>query len=71
MSVAFGRVLPILRMFDLPRKLDFYVGYLGCKIDWQVGDGTPGPVTMRLRETLLELQYGRREDPHGWMRPVG
>jgi branched-chain amino acid aminotransferase len=39
--------------------------------DWQVGDGTPGPVTMRLRETLLELQYGRREDPHGWMRPVG
>jgi branched-chain amino acid aminotransferase len=39
--------------------------------DWQVGDGTPGPVTLRLRETLLELQYGRREDPHDWMRRIG
>ena len=39
--------------------------------EWQVGDGTPGPVTLRLRETLLELQYGRRDDPHGWMRRIG
>ena len=38
--------------------------------DWQVGDGTPGEVTMRLRAELLELQYGRRADPHGWMTPV-
>ncbi len=38
--------------------------------DWTVGDGAAGPVTMRLRETLLDLQYGRRPDPHGWMRPV-
>jgi branched-chain amino acid aminotransferase len=39
--------------------------------DWTVGDGTPGPVTLRLREELLALQYGRRPDPHGWMQPVG
>ena len=39
--------------------------------DWTVGDGSAGPVTMRLREALLELQYGRAADPHGWMRPVG
>jgi len=38
--------------------------------DWTVGDGTAGPVTLRLREALLELQYGRAADPHGWMRPV-
>jgi branched-chain amino acid aminotransferase len=38
--------------------------------DWQVGDGTPGPVTMKLRETLLALQTGRREDTHGWMHPI-
>ena len=37
---------------------------------WTIGDGSAGPVTMRLRETLLDLQYGRREDPHGWMRTV-
>jgi branched-chain amino acid aminotransferase len=39
--------------------------------DWTMGDGGAGPVTMRLRQTLLDLQYGRREDPHGWMRRVG
>jgi branched-chain amino acid aminotransferase len=38
--------------------------------DWQVGDGKPGPVTMRLRETLLALQTGQREDTHGWMHPI-
>ena len=39
--------------------------------EWQVGDGQPGPVTLRLRQALLDLQYGRAPDPHGWMRPVG
>jgi branched-chain amino acid aminotransferase len=32
-----------------------------------IGDGTPGPVTMRLREELVDIQYGRRPDPYGWM----
>ena len=34
------------------------------------GDGTPGPVTQQLRTALLDLQYGRAEDPHGWLRKV-
>ena len=28
----------------------------------------PGAVTMRLRAALLDVQYGRGEDRHGWMR---
>jgi branched-chain amino acid aminotransferase len=36
--------------------------------DWTVGDGTPGPITMQLREALLAMQTGRAPDPHGWMR---
>ena len=39
--------------------------------EWTMGDGQPGPVTMRLRAALLDLQYGRSPDPHGWMRRVG
>lgn len=35
--------------------------------DWRVGDGTPGPVTTRLRDRLVELQRGRGPDPHGWL----
>src|SRR5581483_2971523 len=38
--------------------------------DWTVGDGSPGPVTMRLREELLGIQFGHRPDPHGWMHKM-
>ncbi|HWG93664.1 MAG TPA: branched-chain amino acid aminotransferase [Mycobacteriales bacterium] len=34
------------------------------------GDGQPGPVTQQLRSALLDLQYGRAPDPHGWVRRV-
>jgi branched-chain amino acid aminotransferase len=38
--------------------------------EWTVGDGTGGPVTMRLREELLGIQYGHRPDPYGWMHKI-
>ncbi len=38
--------------------------------EWAVGDGTPGPVTMRLREELLGIQYGSQPDPHGWIHKI-
>ncbi|GAB3689904.1 branched-chain amino acid aminotransferase [Angustibacter aerolatus] len=31
------------------------------------GDGGTGEVTAWVRETLLDVQYGRTEDRHGWM----
>ena len=34
---------------------------------WTVGDGQPGPVTMRLRQELLDIQTGQAHDVHGWM----
>ena len=34
------------------------------------GDGEPGEVTTRLRQALLDIQYGRADDPHGWRHPV-
>ncbi len=34
------------------------------------GDGQPGPVTTRLRSALLDIQYGRTEDSHGWLHRV-
>jgi branched-chain amino acid aminotransferase len=34
------------------------------------GDGTPGPVTSALRDQLIDLQYGRVPDPHGWLHRV-
>jgi branched-chain amino acid aminotransferase len=37
---------------------------------WHVGDGSPGPVTMRLREHLLGIQHGTIDDVHAWMQVI-
>jgi len=39
--------------------------------DFVIGTGAAGPVTMRLRATLLDVQHGRRRDPGGWLHRVG
>lgn len=41
--MSLGSVTPILRMFDADRTRDFYVGFLGFKIDWEhrFEDGLP------------------------------
>ncbi len=35
-----------------------------------VGDGSPGETTLRLRQLLTDIQYGRAGDPHGWMHRI-
>jgi branched-chain amino acid aminotransferase len=35
-----------------------------------IGSGESGPITMRLRSALLEIQHGLAEDRHGWMYPI-
>jgi branched-chain amino acid aminotransferase len=34
------------------------------------GTGEPGAVTMKLRNALMDVQYGRADDTYGWMRRV-
>jgi branched-chain amino acid aminotransferase len=38
--------------------------------DFTIGsaDAPPGELTMSLRSQLLDIQYGRQADPHGWMQ---
>jgi branched-chain amino acid aminotransferase len=35
-----------------------------------LGDGAAGPVAAGLRRRLLDLQYGRAADTHGWLHPI-
>jgi branched-chain amino acid aminotransferase len=37
---------------------------------WAVGDGQPGKISMRLRQSLIDIQRGAAPDPHGWMHHV-
>lgn len=36
-----------------------------------IGDGTPGEVILNLRDALLGIQRGVRDDKHGWMHRLG
>ncbi|WP_407317162.1 branched-chain amino acid aminotransferase [Isoptericola halotolerans] len=40
----------------------------GSTFDHTVADGEPGELTMQIRTELTDIQYGRAEDRHGWMR---
>jgi branched-chain amino acid aminotransferase len=37
---------------------------------WKVGDGGPGEISMRLRQSLVDIQRGAAPDPHGWLHPA-
>jgi branched-chain amino acid aminotransferase len=42
----------------------------GASAEWLVADGEPGPVTMRLREELIAIQYGHHPDPFNWTHKI-
>ncbi|GAA1874823.1 branched-chain amino acid aminotransferase [Myceligenerans crystallogenes] len=42
--------------------------FASSDFDVTVGDGGSGELTMALRTELTDIQYGRAEDRHGWMR---
>ena len=35
MAVAFQKTIPILRIFDVEKAKEFYVGFLGFTVDWE------------------------------------
>ena len=35
-----------------------------------IGDGNVGPVAQRLFDAIQDIQYGKTEDPMGWIEPV-
>ena len=39
--------------------------------EFTIGDGTPGEITMALRDTLTGIQRGTFADTHGWMTRLG
>ncbi|WBU61239.1 branched-chain amino acid aminotransferase [Paracoccus albus] len=39
----------------------------GQGFDLKIGDGGMAPVTADLRKSLTDIQFGRADDPHGWV----
>lgn len=39
-------------------------------VERTVGDGQPGPNTMKLRQALVDIAGGHASDPHNWRTPI-
>ncbi|MDY6824942.1 MAG: branched-chain amino acid aminotransferase [Thermodesulfobacteriota bacterium] len=47
------------------------VGMIKCGADLlAVGDGNAGPVSKKFYNAITDIQYGKAEDPDGWITPV-
>lgn len=46
--MGFGKTIPILRIFDEAKAKEFYVDYLGFKVDWEHRFSEDAPLFMQI-----------------------
>ena len=62
------RTIPVLRIFDVAKAKEFYVGFLGFQIDWEHRFETDAPVYMQIARGDLVLHLSEH---HGDCCPGG
>ncbi len=60
------KVIPILRIFDYKRAIEFYIDWLGFKIDWE---DKPANAPVYLQVSLHDIELHLSEH-HGTARQV-
>jgi catechol 2,3-dioxygenase-like lactoylglutathione lyase family enzyme len=55
MPIKFERVTPIFRIFSLEKAREFYIDFLGCKVDWEHRFEPGAPVYMQVSRDGLVL----------------
>ena len=55
MTIEFGRVTPVFRIFSLEKAREFYLDFLGFKVDWEHRFGPNFPVYMQVSRDALAL----------------
>ena len=57
MSVQFGPIIPVLRMFAVDKAREFYLDFLGFEMDWEHRFGADFPLYMQISRAgfLLHL----------------
>jgi hypothetical protein len=66
MAIEFGRVIPILRIFSVEKTHEFYMGYLGFKVDWEHRFEPDLPLYMQVSRGSLLLHLSEH---HGDCTP--
>ena len=52
---TFDKVIPILRIFDVAKAREFYVGFLGMAVDWEHRFSEEAPLYMQVSRGDLAL----------------
>jgi catechol 2,3-dioxygenase-like lactoylglutathione lyase family enzyme len=55
MTVSFDQIVPILRIFDVERAREFYVGFLGFTLDWEHHFDAASPAYLQVSRGGLTL----------------
>jgi catechol 2,3-dioxygenase-like lactoylglutathione lyase family enzyme len=55
MAIEFGRAVPIFRIFSLEKAREFYVDFLGCRVDWEHRFDPQAPVYMQVSRDGLAI----------------
>ena len=53
--IVFEQTIPVLRIFDVDKAKEFYVGYLGLQIDWEHHFEANTPLYMQVSRGPLVL----------------
>lgn len=54
-EIAFQRTIPVLRIFDVEKAKDFYVGFLGFTVDWDHRFDETSPAYMQISRGSIVL----------------
>lgn len=55
MAIEFGKTIPIFRMFSLEKAKEFYLGFLGFKVDWEHAFHPGAPIYMQVSRDGVAL----------------
>jgi catechol 2,3-dioxygenase-like lactoylglutathione lyase family enzyme len=55
MTIKFDSTTPIFRIFSYEKAVEFYVGFLGFKIDWEHRFSPDAPIYMQVSRDNLHL----------------
>jgi ribosomal-protein-alanine N-acetyltransferase len=66
MAIKFELVVPIFRIHSLEKTREFYIDFLGCKVDWEYPSEPGAPAYMQVSRDQLVLHLSEH---HGDRAP--
>jgi catechol 2,3-dioxygenase-like lactoylglutathione lyase family enzyme len=63
LTVELHAGVPVLRIFDVPRAREFYVDWLGCRVDFEHRFDTKSPLYMQVSRDELVLHLSEHGTP--------